>query len=289
MPLENGCKKPDDCALKDCYDFLPRHHIFQLYRGGQKIVQLLNEGIHSLKDIPEDFKLTEKQKIQRECAIKKKAHVHKEKLKHFLRTLKYPLYFLDFETFSTAVPKFDWLKAWSQVPFQYSLHVVKKEGDKPGHFEFLYSKNGDPREEFISELRKVLGSRGSIVVYNQSFEINRLKELGEIFPSFKHDIEKFISRIVDLLIVFRDFMYYHPDQEGSASIKDVLPALTGKGYEGMAIGDGGTASVKFYKMAYGNLNKEEKNKIYNDLLKYCGLDTMAEIMILEKLKELIIK
>ena len=96
-----------------------------------------------------------------------------------------------------------------------------------------------------------------------------------------------MPRIVDLLIPFRNFSYYNPKQEGSASIKDVLPAITGKSYKGMEIADGGTASVMFYNMAYGNLSKEEKEKIYNNLLKYCGLDTEAMVLIINELEKLV--
>ncbi|MDP4012910.1 MAG: DUF2779 domain-containing protein, partial [Candidatus Nanoarchaeia archaeon] len=245
------------------------------------------EGVYSLKDIPEDFKLTEKQEIQRECAVKNKPFVHKEKLKHFLKTLKYPLSFLDFETFSTAVPKFDGLKPYSQVCFQYSLHLIDKEGSEAKHFEFLYSGDSDPREEFIKKLKEDLKDSGSVIVYNESFEISRLKELALSFPSYKEWVEGVISRIVDLWVVFRGFIYYHPDQEGSASIKKVLPALTGKGYTDMDIAEGNTASVEFIRMAYGDCSEIERVKIRDGLLRYCCLDTLAEVMILEKLRGLI--
>ena len=276
------CKDPYECPLTECWDFLPENHVFHLYRGGKKSLQLFEDGIHAIRDIPEDFKLNDKQGIQKDCELKEKIHIHKESIKHFLNTLQYPLYYLDFETFSTAVPMFDGLKPYSQVCFQFSLHVVEKEGDKPKHYEFLYSGNEDPREEFILALKKVLGDKGSVVVYNQSFEINRLKELGEQFPEHKDWVENTIGRIVDLLIPFRNFSYYNPIQKGSASIKKVLPALVGKDYSGMEIGDGATASVEFYNMVYNGGKDVQKA-----LLKYCELDTLAEVMIVEKLKEII--
>ncbi len=276
------CKDPYECPLTECWDFLPENHVFHLYRGGKKSLQLFEDGIHAIRDIPENFKLNDKQGIQKDCEINEKVHIHKESIKHFLKTLQYPLYYLDFETFSNAVPMFDGLKPYSQVCFQFSLHVVEKEGNKPKHYEFLYSGNDDPREEFILALKKVLGYKGSVVVYNQSFEINRLKELGEQFPEHKDWIENTIGRIVDLLIPFRNFSYYNPSQKGSASIKKVLPALVGKDYSGMEIGDGATASVEFYNMTY-NGGKDVREA----LLKYCELDTLAEVMIVEKLKELV--
>ena len=94
--------------------------------------------------------------------------------------------------------------------------------------------------------------------------------------------------MVDLYVPFREFSYYSPVQEGSASIKKVYPALTGRDYEGKEIKDGDTASAEFYNMAYGNYDEEKKKKVREDLLKYCELDTVAEKEIVEKLKELIL-
>ena len=61
-------------------------------------------------------------------------------------------------------------------------------------------------------------------------------------PRPQMDPEKPLAWSVDLLLPFRGFRYYHPQQHGSASMKAVLPALTGSGYEDLAIQEGGTAS-----------------------------------------------
>jgi len=281
-PLGKQCKDPYQCPVCHCWEHLPENHVFKLYRGGKLSYELYEGGIETIGDIPEDIKLSDKQGIQRDCEVEGKIHVHKEKIKHFLKTLNYPHYYLDFETFSTAVPKFDGTKPYSQVCFQFSLHVVKKECDEPEHFEFLYDSSEDHREEFTLALKKVLGDKGSVIVYNQSFEINRLKELGEQFPEHKDWVDGVLTRIVDLLIPFRNFSYYNPKQQGSASIKKVLPALVGKSYAGMDIADGGTASVEFFNMAY-----ENGRDVRESLLKYCELDTLAEVWIVEKLKEII--
>lgn len=278
ISLGKHCKDPYECPVKECKEHLCENHIFCLYRGGKLSYELYDNGIELIKDIPDNIKLNVRQKIQKENKI----HVNKENIKKFLDNLKYPLYYLDFETFSTAIPMFNGLKPYSQVCFQFSLHVVEKEGDKPKHFEFLYSGSGDPREEFIINLKKVLGSQGSVIVYNQSFEINRLKELAECFPEYGKWVGEVLLRVVDLLVVFRNFDYYNPKQQGSASIKKVLPALCGQSYSGMDIADGGTASVEFFNMAY-NKGKD----VRESLLKYCCLDTLAEVKIVDKLKEIV--
>jgi len=276
-----------DCFTENCIDNLPENNVFCLYRGGKLSCELFEKGILNLKDIPQNVKLNGKQNIQRECELKKEVYIDKEKIKEFLTTLKYPVYYLDFETFSTAIPMFDGLKAYSQVPFQFSLHIVKKEESKPEHYAFLYDGNGDPREEFAVALKDLIGEKGTVLVYNQSFEIGRLKEIAEHFPEHKQWVDNVLTRIADLLVPFREFSYYNPKQQGSASIKKVLPAITEKSYKGMEIGDGGTASVEFFNATYGTYTEEEKKKVRENLLKYCELDTLAEVMIVEKLKGLV--
>ena len=275
-----------DCLLEKCLE-LNENHVFCLYRGGKLSCDLFENGVENIRDIPEDIKLNDKQGIQRNCEIKGTVHIDKDKIKHFLKKLQYPIYYLDFETFSNAIPMFDDLHPYFQVPFQFSIHVCREEGAELEHYEFLYDREEDPRKEFILELKKTLGDKGSVVVYNQSFEITRLKELAEHFPEHKKWIDSVLDRIVDLLMPFRNFSYYNPKQHGSASIKKVLPALAGKSYEGMEISDGGTASVEFFNITYNICSEEQKKKIRGNLLKYCELDTLAEAMIVDKLKELI--
>ena len=94
-----------------------------------------------------------------------------------------------------------------------------------------------------------------------------------------------LSRVVDLIIPFSSFHYYHPDQNGSASLKRVLPALTGKGYEGMNISDGNEASRIFSEKVFNCKPQGDTKKILQDLEDYCKLDTQAMIDIVHRLKE----
>ena len=286
LSLERIVKSNHDCLLEKCLE-LPPDNVFCLYGSKKQSYELFQTGIELIRDIPEDFILTDKQGIQRECAITKKPHINKERLNDFLRKLSYPLYFLDFETFLTAIPMFDGIYPYFQVPFQFSLHIVENSSKKPIHYEYLCDRNEDPREEFLLELQKVLGDKGSIVVYNKSFEIYRLKELADHFTEQKKWTDKVIKRIVDLLELFRNFHYYHPKQQGSASIKAVLSAMTDMNYENLEIRDGRTAPGEFLRITCEECNENEKTKVREDLLEYCKLDTLAQVKIIEKLRELV--
>jgi hypothetical protein len=270
--ISKHCSDPYDCPLQDlCWGFLPSSSVFDLYRGGVKCFKLLDEGVTALKDIPHGYKLSDKQGIQHQCEIENEVHVDVENLRKFLNRLDGTVNYLDFETFMTAVPLLDGVRPYQMVPFQWSLHV---DGS---HYEFL----GDSREEFLASLKKVIGP-GPVVVYNQSFEIGRLRELALEFPAYKEWVEDVISRVVDLYEVFKNFYYYNPKQKGSASLKAVVPAVLGRDpYADLGINKGGMALISYLKMMKGGKDCRA------ELLAYCKMDTEAMVWVVEEMRNLI--
>ncbi|MCP4254985.1 MAG: DUF2779 domain-containing protein [Candidatus Scalindua sp.] len=287
ITIGKQCNSPYECPLKEeCWSFLPENSIFDMYGSKKDAFELFEKGIYSFKDIPDGFPLSEKQEIQKGCDISGKPHIEKEPIRQFLNNLEYPLYYLDFETFSGAIPLFDGTRPYQQIPFQFSLHVVDIENATPRHYSFLADAEGDPRAEFVASLKRVLGSSGSIVVYNQSFEKSVLRALANMFPEYNDWEESLNDRIIDLLAPFRSFHYYNARQKGSASIKNVLPVLTGTSYDHLDISDGMNASLAFLGVISNSASTEEISKIRNDLEKYCALDTEGMIWIVDKLREL---
>lgn len=288
---ENYCEDPFSIHGNDGFWVKnPTCDVFDLYRGGKLALELFTQGILEIKNIPECHhnRFNEKHKIQFKCARENNHHVDKKELSAFLKSLKYPLYFLDFESYNTAIPLYDGLKPYQQIPFQYSLHVIEKKGAKQKHYSFIAEGSGDPRPEFIKSLKENLGKKGSIIVYNQSFEQNVLNNLAEFLPLNTKWVKSVTKRMVDLLIPFRDFAYYHPKQKGSASIKHVLPVLTGQTYEDFEIANGSEASLSYLYITHGSYDgkkatTQEINKVRTDLDKYCGQDTEGMIWILDKL------
>jgi len=287
--LGKYCKDPYECALKSgCWSILPKGSVMDLYRGGEKSFNLYEQGIIHIKDIPDGIKLTDAQRIQRDCAISGGHHIKEKEIRKFLGGLNYPLYYLDFETINPAIPKFDGMKPYQRIPFQYSLHVQKEKDGECKHISFLAEGMNDPRPKFLQSLKDNLGDEGNIIVYNESFEKGVFRECVEAFQEFKEWGEGILLRVKDLLIPFRSFCYYHPDQCGSASIKKVLPTLTDLSYAEMEIGNGGDASVEYERVTYDpSFSEEDKKKVRDALEKYCELDTMAEVEIVEALKKVV--
>lgn len=280
------CTDPYVCLVQGCKDFLPEDNVLELYRGGQKAFDLLDKGVLAICDIPDSVSLTASQQIQKACLLSGEAHTDKAQIAAFLDCLKYPLYYLDFETFAAAIPPFDGTRPYQNIPFQFSLHIVRGGVFQPQHFSFLAEGAEDPRPAFVRALKGLLGDSGSIIIYNQSFEKGILEEIGRAFPEYDGWVKGVTARFVDLLQPFRSFWYYHPEQKGSASLKSVLPAVTGKGYDGYDIANGEIASLEYYRVTYGNVPAAERKRVRQALLEYCKLDTEGMVWIVEELERL---
>lgn len=288
VDISPHCNTPHDCPLeKICWEFLPKDNVFMLYRGNKLAYELYEDGILSLRDISDHPDLSPKQLIQVNSHKTGAPYIDKKALKEFLQELSYPLYFLDFETIAPAIPVYEGTHPYENISFQYSLHIIEKEGVEPKHYSYLAPDTSDPRPEILKQLKGLLGSEGSVIAYNAAYEKHILKEAAEEYSEFKGWYAQIEPRVVDLLIPFRSFSYYHPKQEGSASLKSVLPAFTKSNYKGLEIAEGQMASREYFRVTFGqSIPKEEKQRVYQALEKYCNLDTAGMIDILEALQKL---
>ncbi|MDO8661175.1 MAG: DUF2779 domain-containing protein [Candidatus Woesearchaeota archaeon] len=275
------CKAPKECLV--CSKELEDVEVAELYYVGAKAWPLINAGIRKLSELPEEFKLNAKQEIQKTAVITGKPIVNKVAIEKFLQKLVYPLYLFDFETINPAIPLFDSSRPYQQIPFQLSMHLIKSPNVAPEHVEYLHDGTDDPRPAIVQAL-KAIGASGTVLAYNISFEKRVIEDLEELFPDAEW-LHSIVERLQDLLIPFREFAYYHPEQHGSCSIKAVLPALIGTSYEGLDIKEGGMASQEYLRMTFENVSSQEKEQIRKALLTYCGQDTQAMVDLLHALEE----
>lgn len=284
------CEKPYICPYCEmCNGEDEPHTIYDLSYGGKTVTRLEEAGIEYVKDIPDDFEITNHRHFAHIQAIKTdKPFVEPKELKKFLNALQYPLYFFDFETVSRAIPLFDNSRPFQMIPFQYSLHVQEEPNGPCEHLEFLMEDNKDPRPRIIKRMLAELGKKGSIVAYNISFEKKRIEELARDFPKHAPGLMRLLPRFWDLIIPFRKGWYSHKDFRGSASIKDVLPVLVPSlSYKNLEVQQGDMASLIAEQRYAEELDESEWKKQRSELLKYCELDTLAMVEILKKLYELI--
>ncbi len=282
------CNDPYDCDFAEhCWKHIPEYSVFDIANLREpKKFELYQMGSIKLDEIPVDYKLNENQWMQVNCELNNETVIDKKKIKEYIIDLQYPLYFMDFETFMTAIPVFDGSRPYQQLVFQYSMHVLPKQNGTFTHSEFLAEADGiDPRLKFIEKLIHDCGTKGDIIVYNISFERGKLEDLAELFPHLAIPINKIIARLKDLMIPFQQRWYYTPEMQGSYSIKYVLPAMVPElSYDDLNIKEGGTASSTFASMIKGEFSGDLE-QTRKDLIEYCKLDTFAMVEILKKLEE----
>jgi len=260
-PLESHCYKPNDCpCLKLCHPNLSEHPVYDLswWKVGQ-YEKLVASGYQHLQDIPETEELNPKQILQIRSIKQNQPIIDYEGVQRELVNLTFPLYFFDYETINPAIPAFDGYKPYQHIVFQYSLHVMENPDDSElKHYEFLMTDKREPSKEITEELLKVIGSKGSVIVWNKSFERGRNKELGLLQPMYADEFALINERIFDLMEIFSKGLYMDYRFHGSASIKKVLPVLVPNlSYADLEIGEGATAMTKWWEMVNGNADTDQ--------------------------------
>ena len=252
------------------------HDIARIGNSKAKLKGLIDNNIFHLDKIPANIKLTDIQQSQVDTYNFNKVLVNKEKIMEEFKTLAFPLYFLDYETFPAAIPRFDGFSPYHQIPFQYSVDVLESANGELKHYEFLHVGPDDPSKSFAESLQKHLGEMGSIIVWHKSFECSRNDEIATRISTMKVFMDSLKERIYDLEDIFRKQYYIHRDFRGSTSIKRILPVLVPElSYKELGIQDGGSAADTWNKIINGSFGETEKEKAINDLKIYCGLDTYA--------------
>lgn len=289
--LGEQCKNPYSCAYWDyCSRHLPKPSVFDLYRlSDKKKFAYYQSGLADYERLRRSVKLNEKQLRQVEFALSDcPPYIDRVQIQSFLRTLSYPLYFLDFETMQMAVPQYPGTKPYQQIPFQYSLHYIEAPGAELKHREFLGESGVDPRRAIAESLCRDIPKDVCVTAYNKSFECGRLQELADSFSDLSAHLLNIKNHIQDLLTPFQSGWYYNRAMGGSFSIKSVLPALFPDDpeldYHNLeGVHNGGEAMNIFPRIQY--MPPEEQKAARQNLLAYCQLDTYAMVKVWQALAD----
>jgi hypothetical protein len=202
-----------------------------------------------------------------------------------LSTIRWPAFYLDFETVMPALPWFSGDGVYTVLPNQFSVHICESLGTPSRHIEYLAPLGVDWRQELVERLLSALEGDGSIVVYS-SYEKTQLNAMADRFPAMRQRIHAVIERLFDLEPFFKSGYVDHRFA-GSSSIKKVLPVLVPDlSYDALAVGNGSDASGLFCLMALGEIPASEHDVLRQELLRYCRLDTMAMVRLHEVLAQL---
>lgn len=289
IDIGKHCSNPYDCdAIEHCWNHIAEYSVFNISRlRADKKFEYYQKGIVEFSDIDDISNFSEAQQVQIKSEQTQEEIINTEAIKDFIDGLTYPIYHLDFETFQQAIPEWKGISPFMQIPFQYSLHVEKQDGDLE-HYEFLAKEGIDPRYELAKRLVKDIPTDVTVLAYNMGFEKGVIRKLADMFDGFAPELMQIHDNIQDLMIPFQKKDYYVPSMRGSYSIKYVLPALVpdmAKAYKELdGVQNGGEAMQTYAKLAHIK-DKEEVARLRESLLKYCELDTMAMVKVLERLKE----
>ena len=255
----------------------PEHPVNWLPRfSSAKAKELATNGVYDLKDVPDDL-LNDKQQRVKDYTLANKVFFDAAGAAADLAAHDLPAYFLDFETIQFAVPIWKGTRPYQQITFQFSLHTLAVSGQLE-QTAFLDLSGNNPSEPFAHALIAACGKQGPVYVYNAGFETARIRELAERYPHLSEPLLAINTRVVDLLPIARE-RYYHPSQQGSWSIKKVLPAVIPElRYDALdGVQDGGMAMDAFLEGIHPNTSAERKAQIEQQLLDYCKLDTYAMV------------
>ncbi|MFA5461166.1 MAG: DUF2779 domain-containing protein [Sulfurimonas sp.] len=289
IDIGTHCSNPYDCdAISYCWKHIPEYSVFDISRlRSDKKFDFYRNGILEFHQISDVSLFSLAQQIQIISEQEQREIINKEAIKEFIDGLTYPLYHLDFETFQQAVPQWKGISPFMQIPFQYSLHVEKKNGDLE-HYEFLAKEGIDPRYELAKRLVGDIPTDVTVLAYNMGFEKGVIRKLADMFNEFAPQLMAIHDNIQDLMTPFAKKDYYVPSMKGSYSIKYVLPALVpemAKAYKELnGVQNGGEAMQTYASLATME-DKAVVARLREALLRYCELDTMAMVKVLEKLKE----
>lgn len=229
-------------------------HIFDLYFGGAighyksgwYLDELIGKKKVSFWDLdPERFKDSkgklgsrgQRQLLQFENTKAKSEWISPD-LASALQELKYPLHFIDFETYLGAVPHHRGMRPYELVAFQWSCHTIANPDSDPIHTEYLNSDYDFPNFRFAESLMKQISTTGTPLMWTpfENTILRNILEQMEIYGYRNDSLKDWLTNITTdskqgregRFVDLNDFTlqyYFHPDMKGKTSIKKVLPAI----------------------------------------------------------------
>ncbi|GAA4803437.1 DUF2779 domain-containing protein [Litoribaculum gwangyangense] len=265
---------------------IPEYSIYEIGNiRAKKIGQLVDNDQLAIIDIPLDFELNANQQTQVASVKHEEPIINIPNIKREIDKLKFPLHFIDYETYASAIPKLDGLSPHKHLTFQVSIHTLSEEGTLT-HFEYLLDKMQMPIE-MLQAMQDFTGSTGTFVSWHASFEIGRNKDLIEWLPQFTNYLTYINEHTFDLETIFkRDYIDYR--FHGSSSIKKVLPVVVPEvTYSDLDINNGTMALDTWGRMVLDKDFSEDIEETRKSLLAYCELDTFAMVEIYKVLIRMI--
>lgn len=261
---------------------MPRPSIYSLPRlQAAQLRELVDQELFDPRAVPEGFPLSEQQRVVLAAFQSGEPQIDHGVIEAFFGALIFPLYFLDYETYASAVPLLDGVSPHKAFPVQYSLHVLDAGGNLT-HHEYLEQEARLP-DILVAQLRENIDREGSVIAWHASFERTQNQMMAQAFPEHEDFLLALNNRMIDLEEPFKTG-YVDARFGGSTSIKKVLPVVCPDlNYDDLAVQDGAAAMNAWKNML--EAPPDESAAIARDLLRYCERDTEAMVKIYRFLNE----
>ena len=284
------CTRRYKCPFYDiCWPrekLLPDNSILHLVSSEHKY-EMFEKGIRRLKDAdPDLIEGTRQQYAQIRADRRRGLYVDYLAMENYMESIRFPLYFMDFEWDTYAVPLYGGMRPFDVALFQYSLHRLDEKDGELQHSEYIGVK--DCRKELLKHLLADIGTEGSIVTFNGvGAEEIRMRELAQLYPEYGRQIENMIARMVDFSLPFAHGLIYHTKMRGLYSLKQIVE-IFGKdnSYQNLDISKAMNAVAEWRIMEAG-VSEEEEAQIRKNLSAYCGMDTYSLYLVYNWFNELL--
>jgi CRISPR/Cas system-associated exonuclease Cas4 (RecB family) len=262
---------------------IPTPSIYTLPRISKTMIaSFVADGRFDLDEIGLD-EVTDKQAPVLQSAHLKTPIIDQAAIARFFNKVAYPIYFIDYETYSSAIPLVDGARPQAPIPFQYSLHIKRTPEDTELlHVEYLAEEAAMPLA-MIEHMQSHIRANGCLVSWHASFENTQNKTMAAQYPDKADFLNDLSSRTLDLEDVFKEG-YVDIAFAGSTSIKKVLPVIAPDlTYSGLDVASG-TDAMEAWIRLITMPNSVEKDQLREAMLEYCKLDTYAMIRIFEEME-----
>jgi hypothetical protein len=272
------CGAPHPCQFHAwCDRDRPEHPVDILGCDWRLRDRLVEQGYRDLRDVPEEA-IGDGLPHRIWSAAISGASFTDPRAADLLRDLPYPRYYLDFETMQFAVPIWPGTRPYEQLPFQWSCTIEHADGTLD-HREFLDTSGEAPMRACLQALVEAIGGDGPVFSYTD-FEGRVLREGRARYPDLAAELDAITLRLVDLHPIARSH-YYHPAQNGSWSIKRLLPTIAPDlDYANLdEVADGTSAQVAYLEMVDPTTDDERRRRLADALRVYCRRDTEGMVRI----------
>ncbi|SDJ94444.1 protein of unknown function [Catalinimonas alkaloidigena] len=231
------CHRPYPCDFQgSCWRTVPKHSVFEMADlPVARQFALYRQGMVRMKDVPEAALDRPEQRVQAKAHRTRRPQTDHKALYHFLEPLAYPLYFLHWNAFRTALPGPVGTSPYQLLPFAFGLQYRRSSDEAPRHLEQLAEPEGfppddatwrpDPRPFFVKHLLRYTERPGHIVVWEKESLQPLLRDLARVYPAQAEALHERAGRLVSLAEPFRRKWLYKTTMQGKSDWETIRQTM----------------------------------------------------------------